>query len=121
MRRCCRAHAPRIEADDLSDQSRSNLGAQKAGEKLPTNTGERFFPAAHVMHSTGTVEPRMREKAALELSGQSVKEEFADSASRGGLNFPILCSMRIAVSRNTRADGDAEDRLSAIIVEATKQ
>ena len=93
----------------------------KANEKVYTNDGDRLFPTVRVIDHSGKITTRMREKAALELSGLSSKEEFADLASKGALNFPILCSMRIAVRKKQKSEGEAEDRLDAIIVEATQQ
>ena len=95
----------------------------KSGEKLLTNDGSRLFPTVRVVDPTGTVELRMREKAALELSGASSKEEFSDLASTGALNFPILTSMRIAAQKKKEdsATEHADDRFDFIIVEATEQ
>ena len=93
----------------------------KANENLYTNAGDRLFPMVRVIDHSGALTIRMREKAALELSGQSSQEEFADLASKGALNFPILCSLRVAVRKNVNSEGATEDRLDAIIVEATEQ
>ena len=95
----------------------------KAGERLLTNEGSRLFPTVRVVDPTGTVELKMREKAVLDLSGASDKDEFTDLASVGGLNFPILTSMRVAVSKRKEegASEHTESRLSAIIVEAAEQ
>ena len=95
----------------------------KAGEQFLTNDGDRLFPTVRVIDSTGTVELKMRAKAVLELSGVSDKNEFMNLASNGALNFPILSSMRIAVSKRKEdsAAEHAEDRLNWIIVEATEQ
>jgi hypothetical protein len=87
----------------------------KAGENLYTNAGDRLFPTMRVMDSTGTVELKMRESTALELSGEDNKETFAEMASKGGLNFPILCTIRVCVRKS------AERGLDAIIVEAAEQ
>ena len=51
------------------------------------------------------------------------RDDFIRLAWNGGLNFPILSSMRIAVTKS-KADSAAEhveDRLNWIIVEATEQ
>ena len=93
----------------------------KANENVCTNKGERLFPTVRVIDHSGALTVRMREKAALELSGQSSKEEFMDLVSKGALNFPILCSLRIAVRKNSNSEDATEDRLDAIIVEATQQ
>ena len=86
----------------------------KANENLYTNAGDRLFPAVRVIDTSGTVTTKMREKAALELSGQSSTEEFADLASKGALNFPILCSLRVVVRKKP-------DVLDVFVVEATEQ
>ena len=67
----------------------------------------------------------MREKVALELAELS-KEEFAKEAEKGGINFPVLCSVRVLVRKaqattGHAADGAAEHSVSAIIVEAAEQ
>ena len=93
----------------------------KANENVYTNAGDRLFPTARVIDHSGAFTTKMREKAALELSGQSNKEEFADLVSKGALNFPILCSLRIAVRKNSKSGDTTEDRLDAVIVEATQQ
>ena len=65
----------------------------------------------------------MHEKAALEISGASDKEESMELARDGALNFPILTSLRVAVSKK-KDDGAPEhdeDRLNVIIMEATPQ
>ena len=95
----------------------------KGGEKLLTNEGNRLFPSVRVVDSTGTVELRIREKALLELSGIDEQEEFIRLASTGALNFPILTSLRVAISKNEKdgAPEHSEGRLNAIIVEATEQ
>jgi hypothetical protein len=95
----------------------------KAGENLLTNEGNRLFPTVRVVDPTGTVELKMREKAVLTISGARDKDEFTDLASMGSLNFPILTSMRVAVSiwKEKGASEHTEGRLSAIIVEATEQ
>ena len=42
----------------------------KANENVYTNDGDRLFPMVRVIDHSGTLTTRMREKAALELSGQ---------------------------------------------------
>ena len=71
----------------------------KANENIHTNAGDRLFPTVRIIDPSSTLTIRMREKTALELSGQESKEEFADLASKGALNFPVLCSLRIAIQR----------------------
>ena len=79
----------------------------------------------------------MREKAALELSGQTSAKTFAELASIGALDFPILCSLRVRLSRKPQSTtatsqatpGDTQsissegtqDTVQAMIVEATEQ
>ena len=72
----------------------------------------------------------MREKAALALAGVSDKETFVDLASKRALNFPLLCSVRIAIrkqmrkadeTQSTQTDESGETGLDAIIVEAAGQ
>ena len=58
----------------------------------------------------------MCEKVALELSELGTKEEFIAEAADGGLNFAILCNVRILVEKKTR--DQSEETISAVIVEA---
>ena len=88
-------------------------------ENLLTNNQERLFPKVTVSDRTGSVELRMRDKAALELSGLGTKDDFINEAKIGALNFPILCSLRVNVKRSTAEEHS--DDLSAIIVEAEPQ
>ena len=76
----------------------------KGLEKVFTNNGERLWPNVRAIDSTGTVELRMRQKAALNLAGLDDAQEFAQLAAKGALNFPILCSIRVTMRRATRAD-----------------
>ena len=69
----------------------------KGLESVFTKSGERLWPNARVIDSTSTVELRMREKAALLLSGEPDAATFAQLAARGALNFPILCSARVTM------------------------
>ena len=97
-----------------------------ANANILTNAGDRLFPTVRVVDSSGTFTGRMREKAALDLSGQESKEAFADLASKGALNFPILCSLRVAVRKDSgtcapEQGGGAENHFDAIIVEAAEQ
>ena len=72
----------------------------------------------------------MREKAALELSGHGDRDAFCEEVRTGGLNFPVLASVRVVVRKknsttsDARASADAsasEHAVSAIIVEAVDQ
>jgi len=109
----------------------------KGNENVFTNNGERLFPLVQVIDTSGAHVLKMREKAALELSGQTSKEAFAELASKGALNFPILCNLRIRLRRvlqstqpstqessgekQNNSREDTEDNVEAMIVEATEQ
>ena len=54
----------------------------KANENVYMYAGDGLFPTIRVIEHSGTSTIKMREKAALELSGQSSKEEFADLTSK---------------------------------------
>ena len=88
-------------------------------DNLLTSNQDRLFPLTTVYDRTGRVEVRMREKVALNLSGQASKDEFLNDFSSGELNYPILCSVRVLVKQNS-AEDHSED-LSAIIMEAEPQ
>ncbi len=77
----------------------------------------RLFPLVKVVDATGSIEIRMREKTVLDLLNIGTAQEFVELANEQALNFPILCSIRVYLSKNKDSDYD----LSAIIVEATSQ
>ena len=85
--------------------------------QLHTKAGDRLFPQVRVVDVTGSVELRMRQKAVLALSAQADAGAFADLVSKGALNFPILCTMRIALRKRK----DDEEELDVVIVEAAAQ
>ena len=96
-----------------------------SSDNLLTKGQERLFPVARIVDRTGALELRMREKVALELSGQISKEDFIHEAESGGLNYPILCSVRVLVKKTT-ASGNAgaaehNEELSASIVATEPQ
>ena len=91
----------------------------KTSSNVYTNAGDRLFPEVCVIDQTGAVDLRMRQKAALDISGQSTKEKFATLAAEGAHNFPILCSLRIAIRKSGHTD--AQYGINAIIVEAEEQ
>ena len=109
----------------------------KGNEDVFALGGERLFPSVQVIDTSGALVLKMREKAALELSGQTSAKTFAELASKGALNFPILCSLRVRLRRvlqsttatSEDAPGDTqsifpegtEDTVQAMIVEATEQ
>ena len=90
-----------------------------ANDDLLTNDKARLFVPVAMIDRSGTVEVRMREKAALELSCLSSKEEFMEESAQGGLNFPILCSVRVHLKKKTGAT--EHESISAIVVEAAAQ
>ena len=73
-------------------------------DNLLTTKQERIFPVARIVDRTGALELRMREKVALELSSQLSKADFIHEAESGGLNYAILCSVRVLVKK-TAASG----------------
>ena len=93
----------------------------KGGENVYTNKGDRLWPNVRVIDSTGSLELRMREKAALALSCASDAKTFQTLASKGALNFPILCSVRVTMRKATRTEDGAGDEIDAVIVEAQEQ
>ena len=95
----------------------------KARENHCTKDG-RLFPAVRVVDATGTLELRMREKAALSLAGVADKDEFIELASEGALNFPVLTSLRVVLQSTKNeesASEHADKKFNAIIVEAVEQ
>ena len=93
------------------------------------NQDRLFVPIAAHDHS-GQVELRMREKAALALSGLPDRAAFCEEVRSAGLRFPILSSVRVLLKKNgrhhTTESGDADESatehaISAVIVEAAEQ
>ena len=122
------AGATEHATDMVFQMNHTRILEMKAGEQCTTNRGDRLFPTARVMDCTGTAELKMREKAALALAGVGDREAFVGLASTGALNFPILCSLRIAIRKQAHKPGEAHstdesarEGLDAIIVEASEQ
>ena len=90
-----------------------------ANDDLLTNDKTRLFVPVALIDRSGTIEVRMREKAALALTSLSSKEEFIEEAKQGALNFPILCSVRVHLKKQISAT--EHDSISAIVVEAESQ
>jgi len=88
-------------------------------DNLLTNDEARLFVPVAMIDRSGTIEVRMREKAALELTSLTTKEEFIQEAQKGGLNFPILCSVRVHMRKVSGVT--KKDSISAIVVEAEQQ
>lgn len=103
-----------------------------AGEQVLTADGTRLFVPVTLEDIYGQVQLRMREKAALELSQVNDRNSFCEEIRKGGLNFPILASVRVLVRNRTMRSasgatqeateaGATEHGLSAILVEAVEQ
>ena len=90
-----------------------------ANDGVLTNDGARLFVPVAMIDRSGTVEVRMREKAALELSCLTSKEEFIEASMQGGLNCPIVCNARVHLKKQTGATG--HEPISASVVEAEAQ
>jgi len=88
----------------------------KSGDNVFARETDRLWPNVRVIDSTGTIEIRMREKAALELSGARDATTFAACAAQGALNFPVLCSIRV-----TMKSSKDSDLMDLCIVEAVEQ
>ena len=92
----------------------------KGLDSVFANNTTRLWPNIRVIDSTGTVDIRMREKAALSLSGAPDAATFAELVERGALNFPILCSIRVTMRKSTRSEFEG-DSMDTCIVEAVEQ
>ena len=113
------------------------LNHVRVREPLPNDDiyagqGSRLFVPVLLQDHTGQVDLRMREKAALELSGCHEKADFKQDTIDSALNFPMLCSVRVLVrerrpmAHNAQDDMEVNDRasehaISAVIVEAAEQ
>ena len=100
------------------------------GEEVTTKDGSRLFVPVQMMDQSGSVNVRMREKAALEVTGHATKEKFVEASRQGGVCFPILSSVRVLVSpEKEKQAGQASDsgaseherQLNAIVMEAVEQ
>jgi len=112
----------RGEPEDSQDANLFQLNhvrilESRAGESLVTKDGNRLFPNIGIIDYTAQVGLRMREKVVLELADLT-NEEFVREAECGGINIPLLSSVRVLVKK--AADGAAEHSVSAVIVEATE-
>ena len=87
------------EHEDVFQINHVRILAPKANEHVYTNAGDRLFSTVSIMDTSGTVTMKMSAKAALELAGNIAKEECAALVSKGALNFPILCSVKVLVSK----------------------
>ncbi len=97
-----------------------------AGQELTTKDGSRLFPSVRLIDSTSSIEVRMREEAALELSHQRDKLAFMKAVQEGDLSFPMIASVRVLI-REKKKDGGAaengedENYLSAVVMTAEEQ
>ena len=98
------------------------------GENIKTKDGARLFVPVRLLDFTGAVNLRMRQQAALELSGYSSVDEFDIACREACLRFPLLSSVRVLVRSKSRgasehaalSQNDAAE-VSAVVVEATTQ
>ena len=126
---------PHDESSHLFQMNYIRVLEPSAGQNIHTRDG-RLFPEIVFEDVSGQIELRVREKAVLELSGLSDREEFCNEVARSGVNFPILVTARIHVRKIDASDqgsqdsaGNASDQgsqgsagsVSAVIVEATEQ
>ena len=94
--------------------------------------GDRLFVPVRLVDNTGSVQVRMRESAALELSGLTDKDAFIAAVRDADLSFPMFSSIRVFIRdkggetlqpTGAAEPGDPEDTpfLSSYIVEAEEQ
>jgi hypothetical protein len=131
LRAIIRSHEefPAAENNHLFQMNHVRVIGPSVGDRCLTADGSRLFVPATVQDHTAQVELRMREKAALELSGHGDREAFCEEVRTGGLNLPVLASVRVVVRKNSpKSDSHAttdasasEHAISAIIVEAVEQ
>ena len=94
------------------------------GDELTTKDNSRLFVPVRVMDDWGQMTLRMRESTALQASNMETKEAFVEAVQKGGLQFPLLSSIRVRVKRGSAsANGSSQDDplIDAIIVEAEQQ
>ena len=93
-----------------------------AGESVSTNDGNRLFVPVEVIDYTGSISLRMREAAALTVSGEKSAADFKTQAKDSLLTYPMLCNIRVLVRPAERGSTDqGELRKSAVVVEAGGQ
>ena len=98
------------------------------GENIKTNDGQRLFVPIRLLDFTGALNIRMREQAALELSGIESVGDFEVACREACLHFPLLSSVRVllrpkttgASERSNSSQGDATE-IQAVLVEAAVQ
>ena len=86
---------PSLQETTIFQINHARILEPKGNENVFNNGGARLFPSVQVTDTSGAVVLKMREETALELSGQPSAKEFADLASKGALNFPILCTFSL--------------------------
>ena len=111
-----------------------NFGVVEAPEPedtVLTKNGERLWMKVKTQDPTGRVELWMREKAALQLSGYTTKEEFLQAHAQGLVTFPFMTSFRVHSQQpdSSKKGPESDDSQafttggggSLIIVEAEEQ
>ena len=114
---------PHDESSHLFQMNHMRVLEPSAGQNILTSDG-RLFPEILIEDLSGQIELRAREKAVLELSGLSDREEFCKEVANAGLNFPILVTARIHVRKTDASDQASQGNggtVSAVIVEMTEQ
>ena len=125
---------PNAETSHLFQLNHVRIIEPAAGATVTTETGGlRLWVPVVIEDYSGQVELRMREKAALEFSGLESCNQFCEEVRIGGLNFPVLASIRVLVRKQTPATEESdkqieketnsasEHNISAVIMEATEQ
>lgn len=94
------------------------------GDDLTTKDNSRLFVPVRVMDDWGQMTLRMRESTALQASNMETKEAFVEAVQKGGLQFPLLSSIRVRVKRGSasaNASSQDDPLIDAIIVEVEQQ
>ena len=92
-----------------------------AGETVVTNDGSRLWlHGMRIRDTTGSMTVAVREKAALALSGCDSTASFQAAHRTNNPSYPILCGVRIHVSKRKAGDGGDPDptAVRAVMVEA---
>ncbi len=102
----------------------SRIQEPACGTDVATKDGLRLFVPVRVADRTGSVELRMREDVALELSRCTDKDDFEQAVQRSHVSFPMLASFRVLIRERHdagAAEHGEEESLSAVIVTGEEQ
>ena len=115
------------EEEKLYQMNYVTLLPPPPGTRPLTKDGQRIYFRTTTSDFSGSVEVGVREKVALTLSGENDKSTFVEKALRGEVLFPMLCSVRVLLTKRDKnptqggASEPVDKETTATIVEAEEQ